>query len=173
MRRIAIIGSGGAGKSTLARALGAMLNIEVVHLDTLYWQPGWVPMDATDWETVQRSIVAYDRWILDGNYGSTLDLRLAAADTAIFLDVPRTTCVWSVVWRWLRHRGQPRPDIAAGCPEQIDWEFIQWIWRYPRLSRPAVMERLAPYADQRQVVILRSRADVRSFLDDVRSGRDR
>ena len=170
MRRVAIIGSGGAGKSTLARSLGDVLNIEVVHLDALYWQPGWVSMERAAWEAAQRSLVARERWILDGNYGSTLDLRLAAADTVIFLDLPRMTCVVGVVRRWLRHRGRSRLNGPAGCPDRITREFIRWIWRYPRTHRPTVMAHLARYADGREVIILRSRADVRGFLDDVGSG---
>lgn len=171
MRRIAVIGSGGAGKSTLARALGDILDIDAVHLDRLYWQPGWTPMAATDWEATQRSLVQRDRWILDGNYGGTLDLRLAAADTVIFLDLPRTTCIAGVLWRWLRHRRRSRPDGPAGCPDRITRDFLRWIWRYPCIQRPTVLTRLAHYAEGRDIVILRSRAEVRAFLADVRSGR--
>lgn len=88
MKRGAIIGSGGAGKTTLARMLGAKTGIPVVHLDRLYWNAGWVPAPHEMWLERQREVLEGECWIIDGNYGSTLDLRLAAADTVIFLDTP-------------------------------------------------------------------------------------
>ncbi len=169
MQRVAVIGSGGAGKSTLARGLGAILGIAVVHLDRLYWQPGWVATDAAEWKEVQRLLIARDRWILDGHYGGTLDLRLAAADTVIFLDMPRVVCVVSIVRRWLRCRGRRRPDGAVGCPERITWEFLRWVWHYPKVHRPRMLAKLAQHADGRRIVILRNRVEVRGFLERLRS----
>src|SRR5207248_11734620 len=84
-------------------------------------------------EMVQR-----DAWIIDGNYGAgqNLELRLAAADTVIFLDLPRTLCLARAVKRWLTWRGRTRPDMGQECPEQLSLEYVLWIWNYPRDNRP-------------------------------------
>lgn len=100
LRRVAIIGCGGAGKSALARALGDRLGLEVVHLDRLYWRPGWVPTPSAEWRAMVAAVARRERWIADGHYGGTLDLRLAAADTVLFLDLPRRTTVAGVLGRW-------------------------------------------------------------------------
>jgi len=84
MRKIAIIGSGGAGKSTLARQLSEKLAIDVYHLDALFWQPNWVLASRETQREIQSRLVRQDSWIIDGNYGSTFDLRLTAVDTIIF-----------------------------------------------------------------------------------------
>ncbi len=164
MKRIAIIGPGGAGKSTLARQIGGRLGIEVIHLDALYWRPGWVPTPRDQWEQLQRELVQRETWVLDGNYGGTLEVRLAAADTIIFLDLPRRLCLWRVLRRRLRYAGRSRPDMGPGCEERLSWEFITWIWSYPATRRPAILRLLAQHADGRAVIRLTSARDVRRFL---------
>jgi adenylate kinase family enzyme len=162
VQRVAVIGNGGAGKSTLARRLGERTGLPVVHLDALYWRPGWEPTPSDEWRAVQAEVVARDRWIADGNYGRTLDLRLAAADTVLFLDMPRRITIPSIVWRWLRNRGTPVQ--APGCPERVSWEFLRWVWNYRRDSRPRVLAALAAHAGDATVITLRSRADVKEFV---------
>ncbi|MFD4249666.1 hypothetical protein ACFWQL_08005 [Amycolatopsis thermoflava] len=93
MRRVVVLGCGGAGKSTFSRRLGALLDLPVTHLDHVYWQPGWVPLPAGEFAARQRVLVAGERWLLDGNCGGTLEIRLAAADTVILLDPPRRVCL--------------------------------------------------------------------------------
>ena len=89
MWRVLVVGSGGAGKSTFARELGARRGLPVVHLDRLYRRPPWTETPPDEWQEVVQSVVADERWVIDGNYSGTLELRLGAADTAILLDVPR------------------------------------------------------------------------------------
>jgi adenylate kinase family enzyme len=84
MKRILILRSGGAGKSTLARSLGKSLNIEVIHLDRFYWHPDWVETPKVQWKQVVRDLLTRETWIMDSNYSSTLDMRLEVADTVIF-----------------------------------------------------------------------------------------
>lgn len=84
MKKIAIIGSGGSGKSTLARDLGEILYIEVLHLDSLFWKPNWVGVPKVEQKKVQHELIKREEWIIDGNYGGTIDIRLNAADTIIF-----------------------------------------------------------------------------------------
>lgn len=128
MKRILVIGSGGAGKSTFALRLGAILNLEVIHLDSLYWSSGWVEMPKDRWRAVVEELLQRDSWIIDGNYGGTLDLRLADCDGVIFLNVPRLICLQRVLKRVVLYRKASRPDMAAGCRERVNWEFIKYVW---------------------------------------------
>lgn len=164
MRRILVIGSGGAGKSTLARELGRRLGLEVFHLDKLYWRPGWVETPKAEWAETLAALAARDSWIMDGNYGGTLDLRLSRCDTVILLDLPRTLCVWRVLRRRLAYRKRARPDMAEGCPEGLMLEFLRWVWDYPRKTRPGVLAKLDAVAREKRIVILRSRREVGQFL---------
>lgn len=163
MKRVAIIGSSGAGKTTLARTLGAKTGIPVVHLDRLYWSAGWVPTPHETWLERQRAALEQESWIINGNYGSTLDLRLEAADTVIFLDMPRRRCLWRVFKRRLAYANRTRPDMSEGNPERLTGEFLRYIWSYPRTRRPATLQKLVGLRDTR-VVHLRSDADVARFL---------
>jgi adenylate kinase family enzyme len=168
IKRVAIVGSGGAGKSTLALALSETLDLPVIHLDKHYWQAGWVPTPKDAWLERQRQLVAQERWIIDGNYGSTMDLRLAAADTVIFLDTPRLRCVQRVLKRTLSYRPGTRPDMAAGCHERFDLEFLRWVWRYPAEQRPKILEMLARQRSKKTVIHLKSDREVAALLDAVR-----
>lgn len=170
MRRVLVIGSGGSGKSTLAREMAARIGLPVIHLDREYWSAGWVAPRADVWARKVAALLARDAWIMDGNYSGTIEERLAACDTVVFLDLSRVLCLLRVVIRRMRFRGTSRPDIAAHCPEQLTWEFIRWIWTYPRRRRPRILERLSTVASEKRIVILRSRADVRAFLDSLQNG---
>lgn len=170
MRRVLLIGCGGAGKSTAATRIGERLGLRVVHLDALYWKPGWVEPAKGEWEQQVRRIVGGEAWVMDGNYGGTLDLRLTAADTVIFLDLPRRVCLWRVLKRRARYHGQSRPNMAAGCPERLDVAFLRWIWSYPETRRPGVLAKLQAVEHEKRVVVLRSRGEVRRFLMSLREG---
>ncbi len=82
-----MVGSGGAGKSTLAREIGQRTGIPVIHLDQHFWKPGWVETPAEEWRAMQNDLLAADCWIVDGNYGGTFDVRFARADTVVVLAV--------------------------------------------------------------------------------------
>ena len=164
MKKVLVIGAGGAGKSTLARRLGAALKLEVIHLDKFYWRPGWVKPADDEWRREIAALIARDAWVMDGNYTRTLAQRLAACDTVIFLDFARTVCLWRVIKRRILYRASTRPDMAAGCPEQLELEFIRWVWNYARHSRPTVVARLAEHAQGRQIIHLRKPAEVERFL---------
>lgn len=165
MRRVLIVGSGGAGKSTLAVRVGARTGLPVVHLDAHYWRAGWTATPAEEWRRTVAALSAAPAWVMDGNYGGTLDLRLAASDTVVFLDLPRVVCLWRIVRRALRHRGRSRPDMAPGCPEQLSWEFVRWVWSYPHRRRPGVLRRLAALPATTRVVVLRSRRAADVWVD--------
>jgi adenylate kinase family enzyme len=164
MSKILIIGSGGAGKSTLANRLGKLLQIEVLHLDKLYWHAGWVETPKSEWRQTVEQLLKRDAWIMDGNYSGTLDIRLEACDTIIFLDIARTICVWRVLKRAVMYRNRSRPDMAEGCREKLDLEFILWIWNYPRRSRPKIVRMLESKREEKRIVRLRSQSEIESFL---------
>ena len=168
MKKILVIGSGGAGKSTFARRLGDLLNLEVIHLDRLYWKPGWVETPKSEWRTIVEGLLDRDAWVMDGNYSGTLDDRTAACDTIVFLDLPRSICLWRVLKRLIRHRNESRPDMAAECPEHFNWEFIRWIWGYPSRTRPKIVATLEKNSHARRIIWLRSSAAVEDFLANVR-----
>ena len=167
MFRIAIVGPGGAGKSTLARRIGERLGLPVIHLDALFWRPGWVETPKDEWDARMRQLVAGERWILDGNYGRTAEVRFAAADTIIFLDFPRRVVIPRVFRRWLTHRGRSRPDMAEGCPEQVTPEFLLWLWRWPNASRHTLLEKLAAANPNARQIVLRTPREVADFLDSL------
>lgn len=164
MRKVLVIGSGGAGKSTLAARLGARLRLEVLHLDQLYWQPGWIETPKSEWRETVTGLIARDAWVMDGNYSGTLDLRFAACDTVVFLDLSRWLCLWRVLKRAVIYRHRERPDMAAGCPEKLSPEFMLWIFNYPRRTRPKIVSMLESNANAKKIVWLRSQAEVDEFL---------
>lgn len=164
MRKILVIGPGGAGKSTLANQLGELLNIEVLHLDQLYWQPRWVEMPKGEWLETIEVLLSRDAWIMDGNYSGSLDIRFKACDTVIFLDLPRAICLWRLLKRRLMYRNRSRPDMAKGCHERLTFEFILWIWNYASRTRPKVVRLIESQPGEKQIIWLRSRSEVKRFL---------
>lgn len=166
MQKIILIGSGGSGKSTLARAMGKKLNYPVDHLDSLLWRPNWEAVSREDQRQIQQTLISRDTWIIDGNYGGTLDLRIDAADTIIFIDLPRTLCLYRALKRTWRYRKTGRPDMAPNCPEKLSFDFLKWIWRFPVDKRPDILLMLAATSGK-QVVHLTSRRSVRQFLQSL------
>jgi adenylate kinase family enzyme len=168
--RIAVIGSGGSGKSTFARQLGARLGLPVIHLDKLFWQPGWVEMPPPEWRAAQEKLVARESWIIDGNHEATLDVRLSRADTIVMLDYGRVRCLWRVFRRWQRYRNKPRYDRAAGCNERLNLGFLSWVWRYPKQGRPRALEAVERYGSDARFVRLRNPRGTRRFLTQLSQG---
>ncbi len=164
MKKIIVIGSSGAGKSTFARRFGAATEIEVVHLDKLYWKPGWIEPSEDEWKAILVEALKGDSWIIDGNYSGTIEMRVAACDTVIFLDLPPVVCVYRILKRVAVHYGKNRPAMAEGCNEQFDWKFLVWVWNYPQRSKPVIEKVLEKYKDEKTIVRLNSKKAVENFL---------
>lgn len=163
MERIVIIGCGGAGKSTLARQLGEKLNIPVVHLDKLFWNPGWVEKSKEKFDDLHEQELAKEKWIMDGNFNRTMPQRIARCDTVIYLDFSRFACLLGVVKRVLTTYGTVRPDMGEGCPERIDFEFLKWVWGYNKNKRERNYK-LLNEAQHAETIVLKNRRMVRKFL---------
>lgn len=162
MDRIAIIGCGGSGKSHLARELAAALGVTPLHLDTLYYDTDWNPLPKDEFAALQRDLVTAPRWVIDGNYASSLPIRLAAADTVIFLDLPASICLCGIVQRRLRHGGGQHQ--AIGVYDRITWNFVRYILGYRRSMAPRVRALIARHAGGAELVVLRSRRAARRYL---------
>jgi adenylate kinase family enzyme len=169
VNRIAVIGASGAGKTRLARTLGHLLDLPVIHLDAHYYGPGWQPLPPADWAARHRQLAAEERWVLDGNYASTLAPRLERADTIIFLDLPPLLCAWQVLLRWAGDRRRPTPDLPAGLHPKLDRQFLAYVLGFRHRRRPALLAELTRWSHGRTVVILRSRRAVRRFIEQLPS----
>lgn len=162
MNRIAIIGCGGSGKSHLARQLATTLGVTPVHLDALYYDTHWNPLPKDEFAALQHDLVTAPRWVIDGNYASTLPIRLEAADTVIFLDLPARTCLQGIAQRRLRHGGGQHDTI--GIYDRITWNFVRYILGYRRTMAPRVRTMIAGHAGDAEVTVLRSRRAARRYL---------
>ena len=164
MRRVAVIGCGGAGKTTLANELARRLALPVVHIDSHYWtliDEERVESSPDQWVACHRDLIAEDSWVMDGMKFGVLDERLTRADAVIYLDLSTFACLIGVVRRRIRYRGRGRPEI--GVYDRITWEFVRWVCSFRRRQRPELLARLAAFDGQ--TFVLRSRRDTQRFLD--------
>ena len=166
MDRIMIIGCGGSGKSTLAQQLGQKLRLPVVHLDQLFWTPGWVSISKDEFDRLHEAALAEEKWIMDGNFDRTIPVRLQRCDTVIYLDFSRFACLMGVLKRVLSTYGKVRPDMGEGCPERIDLDFLKWVWNFNKNKRERNYS-LLKEAEGVQVIILKNRRMVKKFLSEL------
>ena len=161
--RIAVIGCPGSGKSTLSRSIAERTGHPLIHLDYERWSHGWIAMPKDEFVALQREWVKADCWLIDGNYGGTMEIRFAAADLVIFLDLPRTVCMW----RALKRLGKERPDMKPGMGNPSPKETIAfWVFilRFRRKKRPGVLALQEKYPNVK-FVQLRTRKQVKAFLE--------
>ncbi|MEH7236807.1 topology modulation protein [Bacillus sp. JJ1562] len=164
MKKIMVIGiSAGVGKSTFAQQLGNKMGIDVYHLDSYFWKPGWVEASHEEFTEAQERILAKGSWIIDGNYSNTFELRTKQADTIVYLELPRYQCLYRVLKRYVKHIGKKRADL--GCTEKIDWEFIKFIWTTykPRIHK--MQERLNRLSKEKTVIILRGTKEINGYIN--------
>ncbi len=163
--KILIVGCGGAGKSTLATALGEKVNLPVIHLDKLYWLPNWIERSNEEFDKLVEIELHKQKWIIDGNYLRTLEWRLKYADLCIFLDYNIDLCLQGVQERVIKYQGKSRPDMTDGCPEQVDSEFIEWINNYSKDVKPKLLDTIqnsnVPY------LIFTSREETANWLNKI------
>lgn len=160
MKRVMIVGCPGSGKSTLARAMHEKTGLPLYHLDLMYWNADRTTVPKEVFRARLSEVLREEAWIIDGNYGSTMELRLAACDTVVFLDYPTEVCLDGIRAR----QGKPRSDMpwieAVG---EEDAEFLDFIRKYNAESRPRVLELLGA-SRGKNAVVLRSREEADAFL---------
>ncbi len=167
MKRIAIIGSSGSGKSTFANKLGKKLHRPIIHLDKEYYTSEWKQKYSVkdDWINFQKSLLAKDEWIIDGNYRSSMAIRLERADTIIFFDFPKWLCQWRVFKRSFK-RDQPF-DKPEGVREKISLELIKRVMSYPTKE---IYQIIDGYKDRSTIFIVKNDKDAEALLG--RAGRN-
>jgi len=169
MKKVIIIGSCGAGKSTLAKRLSKQTGIKLVHLDQKYWKPNWERTDRIVFRKKVKKLIRGGKWIIDGNYRDTMDIRIKAADTIIFLDFSRWICLFRIFKRRVKSN---RVDNLVCCEEQVTYELIKWIiWTFPRINRKEILSRINKVKDKKRIVILKSNRQVEDFLSNTREAR--
>ncbi len=167
MKRILVIGSGGAGKTTFARLLSKKFGFPLIHLDAHFWNPGWTKTPTEEWNQIVHELCSKPEWVMDGNFASSIDLRLKRADTVIFLDFGRVLCTYSALKRLILNWGRVRNDMGEGCKERFDLEFLKWVWNFPINSRPRITSALARYTDQVEVHSVSNRRELKRLLKEI------
>ncbi len=166
MKRVLVLGSGGAGKSTISTELAKIFNLPVIRLDEHYWKSGWQRPEHEEWEEKVKELVKKERWIMDGNYQSTLHLRIPRADAIIFMDAPRLVCLARLI---LRRVTKPNTIVAPGCVERLDRKFMSYVWHYPKTHRPEIIEILEKYKNEKQIHVIRSEREMWKFLRSIKN----
>jgi len=162
--RIILVGSGGSGKSWLSKKIAEITGYPLFHLDAEHWKPGWVMSSNEEKVARQQEIISGEKWIIDGNYSGTMELRFAAADLIIFLDINRLVCFWSVA----RRAGKKRSDLPDYLEEpkifnKEFWVFGKWVWNYRKTGGKKIMSLHEKYPEK-EFLHIKSRRKVKKLL---------
>ncbi len=163
-QRILVIGRSGGGKSTLSQRLASITGLPFVSLDKAYWLPGWKQPDRSSFHERVGELVAAERWIIDGTGGSTLSIRMPRAELVIWLRIGIARCLMNVMRRVVTGYGQVRPEMAEGCPEKFNLEFLRYIIEFDRMQTPRIEAALKEFGDDLPLIVLRSRSEIDDFV---------
>lgn len=159
-----VIGCPGSGKSTFSRQLHSLTGLPLFHLDMMYWNPDRTKVEKEIFLKRLTDAAGQSEWIIDGNFNATLELRMQACDTVIFLDYDTDICIEGIISR----RGKPRTDLPwVETSDEEDGEFINFVRDYVTDSRPRVLELLGKYSD-REIHIFNDRTEADRFLDTIK-----
>ena len=167
MKRVMVVGCCGAGKSTFSNKLGKLKGLEVIHLDQYYWKPNWTESSPDEWAKIVDTLSQNHQWIMDGNYGGTMDIRIKRADTIIYLDYPTIKCLWRITKRILKYKGKSRPDMSDGCHERFDFEFYHYVATFNLVRRKRMLKKLESLKDRKQIHILQNDQEVDDYLKNL------
>ncbi len=164
-----IIGQPGAGKSTLAREMGGITHLPVVHMDHINWQAGWIERSGPEKDAMCAAVHARETWIFEGGRSVTWPQRLVRADTLIWLDVPLALRLPRVLVRTVRHWGRTRPDLPDGCPDRLSLDFLRWIWTTRTTARKKMQALYHSAPPDKSKYRLANGRDVQRFLEGLRT----
>ncbi|MDD3171559.1 MAG: AAA family ATPase [Bacilli bacterium] len=163
--KIQICGFSGSGKSTFARELSEKYNIKVLHLDSVHFTSGWVERANEDMDKDVREFIKNKDWIIDGNYSKIALNRFEECDKIFYFNFNRIVCLINAIKRYQKYKNKVRVDMAEGCPEKLDLEFIKWILYKGR--KKAQRERLTRYKNEygNKLIIFNNQKDVKRYLE--------
>ena len=167
MQRILVTGSCGAGKSTFSKKLQSILKLELIHLDQYYHKPNWEEPEKAEWEKIVHTLVQKPSWIMDGNYASSFDIRFKYADTIIYLDYPTILCFWRVIIRIFKYHGVTRSDMANGCKEQFNLEFLHFVLTFNSKFKKGIIQKLNLVKDEKKVCVFKTDKQADKFLAQI------
>lgn len=163
MKRIIVIGNNGSGKSVFSAKLGKKLNLPVIHLDSYFHLPGWEKRPNEEWLKIHDEFIQGKEWIIDGTYRKTLEKRINAADTIIFLDIPKWLAFYRMVKRRIVHRNSKRPDMPDFLNEQISFLLFR---KNLTFSSKRIYEIINKHNDSKKIIILRDNKMIEKFLNE-------
>jgi hypothetical protein len=166
MRKVIVIGSPGAGKTTFSNTLGSKLGIPVHYLDKYFWKENWTPTPQADFLKIQDDLMSGDKWIIDGNYLKSINHRIPNADTIIFFDFPKIINLWRTFKRFFWNFGTIRLEMGGGNKEALHWKHLKFIATFPRKE---VYRNIMSLAENRKVIVFSSPREVSQFLQDLQS----
>lgn len=167
MKKILVIGSPGAGKTTFCKKLAKRTHLPLIHLDQLSWLPGWNKKDRTLFDKELKTVLETEKWIIDGNYRRTLPTRLQYADTIIWLRFSRWTCLWGATKRMFGGivLKTKREDPLVNCPEKMNLGLLWYVWRYQNKTAPIIEKILENNMKKdAKLYTLYTRSEINSFL---------
>lgn len=164
--KILIIGCCGSGKSTLANEIYSKTKLPLIHLDKIYYKPKWEKTPRYEWETKVANLCKSDKWIIDGNYINTLELRATAADMIIFLDISRWKCLYRAILRVIIPSKRNRPDMANDCTERFDLQFYRYILNFHKTAKPRIAKVLESNS-HKAIHVLRNTVEIKQFINDL------
>ena len=167
MNRIMILGCCGSGKSTLSRKLRELTGLPLYHLDQYYWKTNWTETPKDEWEKIVTGLAHKDRWIIDGNYGGTMDVRFEKADTIVYMDIPTVTCLGRVIKRVWKYHGQVRPDMPEGCKERFSFDFLHYVATYNMLRKKKLLNKLNSLEGEKKIYRISKNRDIKTFLSEI------
>lgn len=163
MRRVLVIGSPGSGKTTMATRLAGKLGLPVYFLDLHHWGPGWTSREPAASRQSVRALTENPEWVMDGNFSDTFDLRMPRADSLIWLDYQRATCIRRVLMRSIKDYRKSRPDLPDGCREGFDAKVLRFAWEFPVRHRPGILADIGRFGGHLDVFRLCNDRDVAAF----------
>lgn len=162
MKKVIIIGCPGAGKSTFARKLSEVTGLPLFYLDMIWHKPDETNISREEFDRKLNELLKKDRWIIDGNYIRTVEMRLKECDTVFLLDYPLELCLSGARSRI----GKKRPDLPW-LEKEFDEEFRQFIMDFPGNELPKIYEILKRYENEKNIYIFKNREDASKYLQSM------
>jgi len=167
MQKVLVLGCCGAGKSTFSKKLHSILKLPLIHLDSYYHKPNWKEPEKEEWAKVLKKILSRESFIMDGTYLESLDERIKKSDTIIYLDYSLIKCFFRVIKRVLIDFGKKRSDMAPGCNEEFDLEFLWFVLTFNNKFRKEIIQKLNSVKNKKKVAIFKTDKHADKFLAQI------